>query len=108
MKIYITDKSEVREITLRTWDARNYSPDCFADLADDLPRDYPISEDDRWEYDAVCAMTDQDYRETVEWWNNEINGYNARRESNWFVEDLSADERDAEYARGLEYALDAD
>lgn len=108
MKIYITDKNEVREITLRTWDGSNYSPDCFADLEDNLPRDYPISADDRWEYDAACAMTDQNYRVTVEWWQDEIRGYNARSENNWFVENVSDDEREAEYARGLEYVLNAD
>ena len=41
MKIYITDKNEVREIKLFTWDGSNYSPDIFADFADDLPRDFP-------------------------------------------------------------------
>ena len=53
-------------------------------------------------------MTDQDYRDTVEWWIHEVDGYNAHSDHNWFIENLSADERDAEYARGLEYALDAD
>ena len=110
MRIYITDKNETRKITLKVWDNKTnngWSPDCFGDLADTLPTDYPISYEDSVEHDASCAMTDKDYRETVEWWEDEVAKYNAHKRG-WFTENLSEDERGEEWAKDLEYGLFAD
>lgn len=105
MRIYITDKQEMREITLRIWDNKHndgWSPDVFGDLEVNLPRANPGAD-----YDADAAVTDAEYREVVEWWEEEIRLYNAR-ECSWFTENLSEDEQEAEFARDLEYGLDAD
>lgn len=106
MNIYITDKNETREIQLKSWDGSNWSPDCFADIADSLPTDYPISYDDSVEHDASAAMTDEEYRAEVAWWEKEIAKYNDHDEGSWFVENNP--DPDEEFARGLEYQLFAD
>lgn len=108
MRIYITDKNEVRNIVLRVWDnqANNgWGPDVFGDLAYTIPCDFPAT---GYDTDAEAAMTEQDYHDTVTWWEQEIELYNNRAEHNWFVEALSDDERETEYAKDLEYGLDAD
>lgn len=107
MRIYITDKNEEREITLKAWNNKyndGWSPDVFGDLADTMPRDYPVTDD--MDTDAACAMTDKEYRETVEWWEREISLYNAHDDSSWFVEQCF--DLDAEWDKGLEYRLFAD
>lgn len=106
MRIYINDTHEVRTITLRSWQNGSWSPDLFQDLADDLPREYPADDAAR-EAGADCAMSDEDYRNTVDWWQREIELYNNHDDS-WFVENLDSDERAAEFSRGIEYSLWAD
>lgn len=106
MRIYITDKDETRNITLKEWDnARNEwangGGDIFGDLAGTMPRDFPAGDD----IDAECAMTDADYNETVEWWESECDKYNRRDFNSWFVEYGDAD---AEYAKDHEMILIAD
>jgi hypothetical protein len=109
MHIYITDKKEIRTIQLRVWENGGWSPDMFGDLADSIYNDYPISEEQREENpDASAAMTEADYRETVEWWEAEIARYNAHNSSSWFVENLDSDELKQEWEKGLEYRLFAD
>lgn len=107
MKIYITDTHEVRTVTLRSWQNGSWSPDLFQDLADDLPREY-LADDAAREAGADCAMSDEDYRDTIAWWEREVDLYNARDERSWFVEGLDSEERAAEFARGIEYSLWAD
>ena len=90
MKIYITDKNEIRKVSLRTWDGKDWSPDFFGDLADDLPRFHcPSDLDD----DADTAMTSAEYRELVEWWEEEVRAFNDR-EPSWFTEGLSDDDQE--------------
>lgn len=108
MRIYITDKNETREITLKVWDNKTnggWSPDIFGDLADTIPGEFPAAD---YDTDAEAAMSDNDYAETVEWWQTEVDAYNARKRNSWFVEGMSEDEIDAEFARDLEYGLFAD
>lgn len=105
MKIYITDKNEYREVTLRVWDNKSndgWSPDMFGDLEVNVPHDYPCAD-----YDADAAMTEAQYKELVAWWENEVRLYNSHERS-WFTENLSDDEQEAEFSRELEYSLDAD
>lgn len=106
MRIYITDKNEVREITLRVWsNQRNdgWSPDLFGDLAYNIPTHYPAAGHDT---DAEAAMTEQEYNAIVAYWQSEIEDYNNRTRFNWFVQNLSDEEIDVEYAKDLEYSLD--
>lgn len=117
MKIYITDKNELREVALQEWDnTRNdgWSPNFFDDLEVNVPREYPVPAEllDDLDFaaafaDASAAMTDEEYREMVKWWQDEVDLYNAREKS-WFTEDLSYEEQEAEFARDLEYYLYAD
>ena len=110
MKIYIIDKNETREIALKAWDGSNWGPDCFDGLEVNVPNDFPIDYEDSVEHDAVAAMTDADYADLVGWWKDEVGKYNRHDpdRSNWFVENLSWDERVEEYAKGIEYAVFAD
>lgn len=108
MTIYIKDANETRTIELKVWDNNDnngWSPDCFGDLAADLYRAYPAGDIDT---EADVAMTDAEYRDTVAWWEREVDSYNRRESGNWFVENLSEDETAQEYARNLEYGLFAD
>ena len=98
MRIYITDKNEVHEITMKAWKDGGWSPDMFADLADATPRDYPITEEDKTEYDASAAMTDKEFAELVEWWETEVEKYNKRDDSSWFFESADPDSVDDELA----------
>ena len=107
MKIYITDTHEVRTVTLRSWQNGSWSPDLFQDLADDLPRAFPADDAAR-EAGADCTMSEEEYQETVEFWQAEIALYNNYDERSWFVENLDSEERAAEFARGIEYSLWAD
>lgn len=105
MIIYIKDTYETRTIEIKVWDNNGWSPDCFGDLAADLYRAYPVGDIDT---EADVAMTDAEYRDTVAWWEREVDSYNNWERGNWFVENLSEDETDQEYARNLEYGLFAD
>lgn len=107
MKIYINGTNEVRTITLRSWQNGNWSPDLFQDLADDLHRAFPADDAAR-EAGADCTMDEEEYRETVKFWQTEVELYNARDERSWFVEGLDSEECAAEFARGIEYSLWAD
>lgn len=110
MRILITDKNEVRTIQLRVWENDGWSPDMFGDLAESIYDDYPISEQQLAEAPdyASAAMTEADYREVVEWWEDEIAEYNAHKSSSWFVENLDSDELEQEWEKGITYRLFAE
>lgn len=107
MRIYITDKDEIRKITLKELDnARdewvNGGADIFGDLAGDtMSRDFPAGDG----IDADCAMTDAEYHETVSWWGSECDRYNRRDPLCWFVKFGDAG---AEYEKGHDMILIAD
>lgn len=109
MKMYIKETGEAKNITLRIWDNKRddwgFPGDWFAEIAYDLPNDYPVGDIDT---DADCAVTEQEYKEIVDWWASEVSDYNNRTRNNYFVEGLDDDDIDKEYEKGLEYIFDAD
>lgn len=106
MRIYITDKEEIREIRLQEWDNTTDSwawgcQDMFGDLAVNYPSDYPVRVIGT---DASCAMTDEQYRAEVAWWEEECRKYN-NRERSFFTE---YGDEDAEFAKDHQMILNAD
>ena len=108
MKIYISDKHEIREITLREWKNGNLSPDCFDDMETNVPHDFPTDPDNEEAEDTSATMTEKDYNDIVEWWRDECRMYNERSPYSWFVENLTSEQREEEYAKGAEMILNWD
>ena len=106
MKIYISDKKEIRTVTLREWEGGNWSQDMFQDMACNYRTDYPINPDNEDEMDCFATMTEQQYNEEVKWWRDECRKYNNHDPNSWFVEPFN--HVDEEFARGAEMILNWD
>lgn len=103
MKFLVDGKQ--KQISLRRFShqSNKLSPDLFDDLETDFPAAHA-----RAEGSSAIVCTAAEYTELVEWWTQETDAYNARKSNNWFVEQLSAEERAAEYAAKYEFMLVAD
>lgn len=103
MKFLVDGKA--KQISLRRFSHRDST--ISTDIFDDLETSFP-AEHERAEGSTEIICTAADYTELVQWWAQETDAYNARKSNNWFVENLSAEEIEAEYAAEYEYMLVAD
>lgn len=99
MNIYITDKDEVREIRLvkQDSDSRRWGSDFFDEISN-LSFFFPISREDRIKHDASAAMTDAEYREEADWWEEQVRLYNEHDRSSWFTEDMDDEAVEEEFS----------
>lgn len=84
MRIFLTDRHEIVEVTLRLYDGEgaSYGKDnSFDDLAEDLPGTYPVK--NRKDLGCACEMTVDEFYSTIDWWKEEVRAYNAG-EPSWF------------------------
>ena len=90
MEIRTTDTNRYYRISLRLWrnDSWNpgYEPDCFDELEQNIPRDYPRE-------DGGCAylMKEADLTAIVDWWQSEAENANQGNDGNGLC-GLSPDE----------------
>lgn len=66
MWFYVTDTKKYVELTMRTWENGQWTPDFFSDLETNIPRTYK-----REEGRNAFITTSDDIKEIIEWWEEE-------------------------------------
>ena len=103
MRFLVDGKSKQISLFRYSNQYNTMSPDVFDELEENFPEKHECTEES---CEIICTASE--YAELVQWWAHETEAYNDRKPYNWFVENLSAAEIEAEYAAGDEYILDAD
>lgn len=68
------NESDIREITVRPWNDQSFwGPDCFQDLEPNFPAEHDVLPGS-----DVIVCTEDDYRELVDFWTEELRRVNAR------------------------------
>lgn len=72
MKFYLSDKNEMKEITVRSWDGSGYGPDCFDDLEICFKEDHQKVLDENGNEGEAFICESQEFEELLAWWEEEV------------------------------------